>query len=175
MKLPVEKKPEKYKLKLTLIMLFPMALVTVVTLIGFPPPKHNLMETLQLILIFNGLILFFEGLGFLTFSYENAIIHFEEDIVRCVYLGRTQRKLPYDEIKTYGTFNTQIFAYSKYQKYIFITVNDFTEKEKSRNTSDLYRIFRSTKKSVVLQHNDEAFEFLKEKCPNIVPWVQEAE
>lgn len=79
---------------------------------------------------------------------------FEKDAVRCTFLNKTRRLIPYNEIKDYGIYRENGV------KFIYISKVTLSEHERQKKISYLYR---RTKNVIVVQYDAEIMEFIKER------------
>lgn len=91
---------------------------------------------------------------FLFYMYRMlaSLVIFEEDVVKCSFLKRTRRLIPYKDIREYGVF------WEKGKKYIYISKAELSETERKK----AFELYKKTKNVIVLQYNDEAMDFLSE-------------
>lgn len=89
---------------------------------------------------------------FYMYRMLTSVVIFEEDAVKCSFLKRTRRLIPYKEIREYGVF------WEKGVKYIYISTAVLSETERNK----AFELYKKTKNVIVLQYNDEAMDFLSE-------------
>lgn len=107
---------------------------------------------IAMILAVVGLIIF-NGLVFNIYQTLVSLVAFEKDAVRCSFLGRTRRLIPFKEIRDYDVF---LHADTK---FIFMSKVKLSEVERNKKAFQLYN---KTKNVIVVEYNDEVIDFLKE-------------
>jgi len=87
--------------------------------------------------------------------YCGSIVLFGETVVKCMYIKRVRKTLPYNEINDYGVF----YFRTKY-KFIYISRVELTEVQK---IGESLRSYIKTDGVLILEYNHEVFEFLRTK------------
>jgi len=106
-------------------------------------------------------------LYFVMLRFEGSVIVFEENEVRCVFLNYVRRMIPYTDIRDYGLFHCGTMFQGRER---FIYISRF-EMPGSQRDAEAYKLYKKTKNVLVLQYNEDAFNILKHKCPDVLPTI----
>jgi len=99
---------------------------------------------------------------------ECSSVVFEDSEIKCVFLKRIRRQISYDEIKDIVLFPGGTPQLGTIQ---YIGISRFPVPKEMRNIT-MYKLYTKTKDVIVVEHHESIMELLKDKRPDIVPWVQ---
>lgn len=92
----------------------------------------------------------------MTYMYIQCLsmVRFQDDMVKCTFMGRVRRRIAYDEVVEYDA------VWIRGVQYIYLTRMEMTDYQREHKVFDLYR---KTKDVIVLQYHEEVEEYLKGK------------
>lgn len=111
--------------------------------------KYMLVAAIVFMLVLN--ILLFE-----LYKTCLSIVTFEENLVKCSFLGKVRQRILYDEIEEYG------ITWERSVEYIYISKIELTMEQRNQKVFELYK---KTSNIIVFQYNNKATIFLQNKIP----------
>jgi len=109
--------------------------------------------------------------AFFTLPKYGSVIAFEDNAVKRILFKKTKQVMPYNEIKDYGFFDRKIRSrYGISSPTGFIYISKIERSEIQNGHRDLFALYSHSKDSLILEYHDEVIEFLKMKCPDIIPY-----
>ena len=92
--------------------------------------------------------------AFPLFSLQGSLILFDDNMIKCVFLKKVRRIMPYNEIKDYGTF------WSGKEKFIYISKIKLSEFQKN---AEGFQLYRKTKNVLVLEYQEAVMNLLSSR------------
>ena len=120
--------------------------------------------------LFSTILIILNILSFMLMRFEGSIISFEKNEIKCIFLKRVRRVMSYNEIQDYGVFSCGTIFQGK-ESFIYISRFKLTEEQRKM---EAYRLYRKTKNVLALKYYEEALSYLRNKCPNIIPYIDTA-
>ena len=90
-------------------------------------------------------------------------ISFEENSVKCTFNKKVRREILYTDIKDYVLFLAGTYQLGT-AKFIGLSRNIVPE---SQRDDTMYSLYSKTKDVIILEYNEKARDFIKEKCPHL--------